>query len=126
MKRYKAGDRVKKGTYWDFMTGERVNMVDEGILPGAERSKYVRCPPILVLLLGPVIGLLYVVALPFIAIGTIFAVAGRKLVNGMASIVSFGWRPGEAHLGGKRKGRKNRNRTGPAEKGQTGRRRREQ
>ncbi|MGD0884213.1 MAG: hypothetical protein ABSA46_04930 [Thermodesulfovibrionales bacterium] len=106
MTRYKGGDRVRKGTYWDFKSGNRVDMAGEGILPGDERSKYVRCPPVLVLLSGPVVGLFYVVALPFIALGTILTLAAGKLLTGIVSIVPFGWRPGEAHLGGKRKKQK--------------------
>jgi hypothetical protein len=62
------------------------------------------------LLAGPVIGLLYVIALPFIAIGTVVAMIGKKVLEGAAglagSLVSFGWRPSEAHLAGKKKGRK--------------------
>ncbi|HAM52239.1 MAG TPA: hypothetical protein DCP92_16675 [Nitrospiraceae bacterium] len=106
MMRYKAGDRVSKGSYWDFKSGSRVDLAEEGILPGDERSKYVKCSPILVLLFGPIAGLVYVIALPFIVLGTILTLAGRRLVNSMASIVSFGWRPREAHLGGKKKRQK--------------------
>ncbi|MGD1076118.1 MAG: hypothetical protein ABR903_08605 [Thermodesulfovibrionales bacterium] len=106
MIRYKGGERVLKGTYWDFKSGNRVDMTDEGILPGDEKSKYISCSPALVLLSGPVVGLLYVVALPFIALGTILTLAGGKLVTGLANIVPFGWRPREAHLGGRRKKQK--------------------
>jgi hypothetical protein len=59
------------------------------------------------LLLGPFVGLAYVIALPFIVIATIAAMAGRKLVGVlfdlMGTLVSFSWRPGEAYLGGKHK-----------------------
>ena len=62
------------------------------------------------LLLGPLLGLLYVVLLPFISIATITAMAGRKIIGGLAGVVrgliSFGWRPSEAYLAGKRKKRK--------------------
>jgi hypothetical protein len=62
------------------------------------------------LVAGPLLGLLYVIVLPFIAVGTVAAAVGKKLLEGAAglagSIVSFGWRPLEAHLGGKKKGRK--------------------
>lgn len=62
------------------------------------------------LLAAPIIGLLYIVALPFIAIGTVLAMTGKKVLRGMATLagnlVSFGWRPSEAHLAGKKKERK--------------------
>jgi len=59
------------------------------------------------LVLAPFIGLAYVIALPFIAIGTVLAVAGKKAVTGAANLAgnlaSFGWRPLEAYLSGKKK-----------------------
>lgn len=62
------------------------------------------------LVAGPVLGLLYVIALPFIAMGTVVAAIGKKVLEGAASLagnlVSFGWRPLEAHLAGKKKERK--------------------
>jgi len=61
----------------------------------------------LMVLAGPVLGLAYVIALPFIAIGTLVAVVGRKaggwLIALVSNLVSFGWRPSEAHLAGKKK-----------------------
>jgi hypothetical protein len=64
------------------------------------------------LVLAPFVGLLYVIALPFIAIGTVAAVAGKRLAEGLyhvvGNLVSFGWRPMEAHLEGKKKERKRR------------------
>lgn len=59
------------------------------------------------LLLGPFVGLAYVIALPFIAIIAVAAMAGRKLLGAvfdiLGNLVSFSWRPGEAYLGGKKK-----------------------
>ena len=59
------------------------------------------------LVVAPIAGLLYVIALPFIAIGTVVAMIGKKVLVGMArlagDLVSFGWRPTEAYLTGKKK-----------------------
>lgn len=59
------------------------------------------------LLMGPILGLLYVVAMPFIAIATIVTLLGGKILSGVLSlgrnIVFFGWRPTEAYLSGKKK-----------------------
>jgi hypothetical protein len=59
------------------------------------------------LLLGPILGLVYVIALPFIAIATIVTLIGKKAMGGilslMRNLVSFGWRPSEAYLAGKKK-----------------------
>lgn len=62
------------------------------------------------LLAAPIVGLLYVISLPFIAIGTVSVMIGKKVLGEVAALVSnlvsFGWRPSEAHLAGKRKERK--------------------
>lgn len=59
------------------------------------------------LLLGPIVGLIYVISLPFIAIATIVTLIGKKALGGILSLlrnlVSFGWRPSEAYLSGKKK-----------------------
>ena len=61
------------------------------------------------LVAGPILGLLYAIALPFIGIATIAALIGRKVLGGVVALVgnlaTFGWRPLEAHLGGKKKKR---------------------
>lgn len=65
---------------------------------------------LLAVLLGPIGGLLYIVALPIISIAAIVAIGGSKALSGITSVVtnvvSFGWRPAEAHLTGKKKTKK--------------------
>ena len=65
------------------------------------------------LLFGPFLGLAYFICLPFIAIGTIATLVGKNILGGMLSLtrnlVSFGWRPTEAYLAGKKKTKKNKN-----------------
>ena len=65
---------------------------------------------ILMLLASPFIGLLYVVCLPFVGVATLAVAAGRKVLGGAASAVgktiSFGWRPVESYLAGRKKGKK--------------------
>ena len=62
------------------------------------------------LFVAPIVGLLYVIAFPFIAVGTVLAVAGKGVLGVVAdiggSLVSFAWRPSEAYLAGKKKGKK--------------------
>jgi hypothetical protein len=59
------------------------------------------------LLVAPFVGLVYVIALPFVFIATVAALVGRKLAEGifnlLGNLVSFSWRPDEAYLGGKKK-----------------------
>jgi hypothetical protein len=104
---YKGGQKVGKGTYWDLKNGRRIDVTDEDVLPGERTSTYLRMPSGVMLLTGPVIGLVYVIFLPFIGIAVVATVAGRKLVEGMANLIgkslSFGWRPKNAYLSGKKK-----------------------
>ena len=82
----------------------------EAILSGDASSTYYRIPASMMLLAGPVIGLFYVICLPFIGIATIASLATGKVVNGLLSLIgkslSFGWRPREAYLSGKKKSKK--------------------
>lgn len=107
MSKHSGGHKVEKGTYWDLGNGRRVDIDEEGVLPGDSKTIYAKIPPGLMLVLGPLVGLLYVVFLPFIAIGTVAAVAGRKVIGAVLGLagrsLSFGWRPSTAHLAGKKR-----------------------
>jgi len=66
-----------------------------------------RMPPGLSLILGPIIGLAYVIFLPFIGLAMIAVLTLRRLGGGLVSLVrtiaAFGWRPMEAYLSGRKK-----------------------
>lgn len=59
---------------------------------------------------APFIGLAYVVALPFMAIGTVLTLitkkVGVKAYHAVANLASFGWRPMEAYLAGRKRNRR--------------------
>jgi hypothetical protein len=103
---YKGGNKVGEGTYWDLSNGNRIDVAEDAILNGDSSSTYYRIPSGIMLLVGPVIGLLYVILLPFIGIATVGMLAVRKVVGGVLSLIgkslSFGWRPKEAYLSGKK------------------------
>lgn len=65
---------------------------------------------VIAVLYGPVLGLVYIIALPFIAIGTVVVLLVRKVagvvVNLISNLVVFEWRPSETYLTGKKKGKK--------------------
>lgn len=75
--------------------------------PGGEGASGGGFGTVVRLLFGPFIGLAYVVALPFLAIAVLAAMIGKKafdlVVKLVGSLVSFGWRPSEAHLAGRKK-----------------------
>ncbi len=103
---YKGGNKVGKGTYWDLAHGRRIDVASEGVLAG-EGTTYFRMSSAVMLLSGPVIGLLYAVLLPIIGIATVVTLAVGKVVQGMynlaAKSISFGWQPKNAYLAGKKK-----------------------
>jgi hypothetical protein len=58
------------------------------------------------LMAAPVIGLVFAMFLPFIGIAMTLNLVGKKLIDGVASVsagsMSFGWRPIEAYLAGRK------------------------
>lgn len=105
----KGGQTVAAGTYWNLMNGERVDLAEPGVLHGAGDTRYIKAPGAVMLLAGPLLGLLFAVFLPFIGIAMSIKVAASKVVDGIASAaagsMTFGWRPVESYLSG-RKGRR--------------------
>lgn len=107
MFKHTGGQTVGSGTYWDVMTGVRVDFDQEGTLPGGNGATYLKASSGAILLLGPILGLAYVVLMPIMGIVTALSLMVQKTLGGLFSlgkhIVSFGWRPTEAYLGGKNK-----------------------
>jgi len=103
----KGGHTVKAGTYWNLSNGNRVQMEQEGVLPGSGQTRYIKAPVAVMLMAAPVIGLVFAVFLPFIGIAMTLSLIGKKLANTVteaaAGSMSFGWRPIEAYLEGKKR-----------------------
>ena len=101
-----GGHTVKAGTYWNMTNGSRVQMDQEGVLPGSGTTRYIKAPVAMMLMAAPVIGLVFAVFLPFIGIVMTLSLIGKKLVDGVSSAaagsMSFGWRPIEAYLAGRK------------------------
>ena len=102
-----GGHTVKAGTYWNLSNGNRVQMEQEGVLPGSGQTRYIKAPVAVMLMAAPVIGLVFAVFLPFIGIAMTLSLIGKKLANTVteaaAGSMSFGWRPIEAYLAGKKR-----------------------
>ncbi len=106
--RHIGGEKAEKGNYWNFETGDRVIMSEAGKLPGNEKTVYFKANPIVILAVGPVMGLLYAAFLPFIGIAIVAKVAVQKLmrvmegsVEGLFRVSTFNWSPAKAYLAGK-------------------------
>ncbi len=104
---YKGGHRVGKGTYWDLTHGRRIDVPGEAVLAGGGSAMYIRMSPGVMLLSGPVIGLVYAILMPFLGLATVAALGVSTVLGGIyhaaAKSVSFGWRPKNAYLSGKKK-----------------------
>ncbi len=107
MTKYRGGEKVGKGTYWDVRNGTRVDVDEAGVLPGGTSTSYWKASPVTMLVAAPFIGLIYVIALPFIAIATVLALIAKKICGAalsvLGSMMSFTWSPGHAYLAGKKK-----------------------
>lgn len=67
MFKFKGGDVVKGGFYWNQAKWHLENVEGKfGTLPGEEADRYARVPTLVLFLLAPLMGALFVVFLPFI------------------------------------------------------------
>ena len=83
-----------------FETGkEDLDYVKQGGLGNFMRS-------VRKLVSAPFIGLAYVLFIPVGFVAALFSVAIKGIAGLAGSSVSFGWRPSEAYLGGKKQGKK--------------------
>ncbi len=102
-----GGQKVGSGTYWEIKSGLRIDMDQEGVLPGEQSAKYLKASSGMILLAGPILGLVYIIALPIIGVVTALSLLLQKTLSSVFSlgrnIVSFGWRPSESYLAGKKR-----------------------
>ena len=107
---HSGGCQVKKGTYWNIVGGDRVDLSQGELLPGGDKERYLRISPWAMLFLGPILGLLYFIFLPIASIVMVVVATVRKSLGWAGSLVSkfayFEWRPAESYLAGKKKVRK--------------------
>lgn len=106
MLKHSGGQKVSKGTYWNLSSGQRFNVAGDAVLPGDGSTTYYKMPSMGILILAPFIGLAYAVFLPFIGIAMMLKLVGQKMFGGLfrttAKSASFGWRPQESYLSGKK------------------------
>lgn len=109
MKRLTAGTKVDAGYYWHMGAWEITRIESAGVLPGAAGDTYLKLPLLALFAVTPVMGVAFVMFLPFIGFALFFGLLARKaaasIQNGffeLAALVHPAWRPGEAYLTGKR------------------------
>lgn len=107
MTRHRGGETVLPGTYWNVKGGGMVQVGREGVLPGSGEAVYRRVPFPVAFALVIAFGGFYVLLFPLLIIGASAYAAAVRVLGGMAyqlrRTVSFGWRPTEAYLAGKKK-----------------------
>lgn len=107
MKRYWGGQKVEPGTYVNLAQFSFQSVQPEEALPGTEMDEYRRVPTLALVVIGPLLGGLYVVFLPVIGFAMLAWVVGSKAVQlagrGAAASVHVlkpAWQPTRASLGG--------------------------
>lgn len=109
MRKFTGNQRVEQGTYWNVADGSLVNLGIGGVLPGGGDATYLRIPLVLLFPLGAILGGLYVAFLPAITVAAAVAMLGKRVLGGAfhqaRKNVSFGWRPTEAYLAGRKRGK---------------------
>jgi hypothetical protein len=109
MAKYAGSEQVKAGYYWCPRKWEvHVIPPEGGRLPGAATSHYVKVPFPLLFVVVPLMGALFLMFLPLIGFGLLAYAIARKVglfakrgAEDLASTMTPGWQPGEAHFTGK-------------------------
>ena len=110
MKRIAAGTKVGPGYYWNLHRWAIAHVPAEGsTLAGEADEQFVQLSFLLVLVVAPIMGLFYVMFLPFIGFAMVLGLLAKRAAMGakkaflaLAALMHPVWRPGEAHLTGAR------------------------
>jgi hypothetical protein len=113
MKLHVGGSHVERGGYWSFTNGSYARIPEGGgTLPGGDKVKYIRAPLPLIFLGAPILGLTFVIFLPFVGFGMVLYVLGKALrvaLEGFAEsvvrVAAPNWAPGRAYFARRRENR---------------------
>lgn len=118
---YRGGMLVGKGCYWNPMDGRRIDMKEDGLLPGEKDKTYLRVSPFCLLLIAPALGMTFVLLLPLFGVGVFIILGLIPILGALTSIAvtgmkicsrfdgkgfSFNWSPSRAGFSGAKKRRK--------------------
>jgi hypothetical protein len=82
MFRHKGGDVVKGGFYWNQAQWHLENVEGRsGMLPGDADTRYAKVPTLLMFVLAPLMGALFVVFLPFIGFALLIGMVIAKTLG---------------------------------------------
>ena len=105
-----AGSQAKAGYYFNIRSWDVHPVAADGErLPGEAGQSWVAIPTAAALMLAPLLGLAFLMFLPFIGFYLTIEAAVQPVLRifrheagELAATMSPGWQPGEAHLTGKR------------------------
>lgn len=115
MKKISGGQWTERGgVYVSLRTGEFVTIPKEGgEIPGKATVSYIRIPALLAAVLGPIVGLTYVIFLPLVGLITLGWLIGRlagRAAMGLrikaGQLTGAEWQPGMSYFARKQKGGK--------------------
>lgn len=105
MRRFKGNQQVEPGLYFNLAQLSFKAIETKGILPGGETDVYRRVPVVAMLIAGPILGLAFVVFLPFVGFAMLaWVLAGRAVDLGTVAAQALGrvvrpaWGPAVAFL----------------------------
>jgi len=105
MKHYKGTETVAPGLYFNLKQLSFKSVDDEGPLPGKTEDIYRHVPTLALLVVGPLLGFVYVIFLPLIGFGMIAWLLGVKAgqvaegaARGAVRVLRPGWEPSMAFL----------------------------
>ena len=78
MARFKGNETVGPGLYFNLRHLSFKSMEHEGRLPGTENEVYHGVPWMVLVFAGPILGLVYVIFLPFIGVAAVLALLGEN------------------------------------------------
>lgn len=82
MKRMSGGTEAQPGFYWNAADWQIVTVEKEPrALPGGREQAYVKVPAVGMLMLAPLLGLSFVVFLPFVGFALVARQLGRKMMS---------------------------------------------
>ncbi len=81
MKHYEGSHQVEPGIYMHSRSFTIESRSEAGALPGDESEHYYRIPPVGLLIVGPVLGLVYAIFLPVIGFAMLGMLIATKVAN---------------------------------------------
>ena len=105
MKLYKGTEKVEAGLYFNLQHLSFKSVDEEGPLPGKAEDVYRRVPTLALLVVGPLLGFVYVIFLPLIGFAMVAWLLGVKAgqvaagaARGAMRVLRPGWEPSMAFL----------------------------